>query len=290
MITARLLGGLGNQLFQYAAGRALSLRLGVPFQLDAREAWHNKPVFHPALHHFAIQTPEGSARTLPPDRKQPLRYTAWRYFARRPRLLRENGLGVNRAVLEAGDDTYLHGYFQSERYFLDQLETIRADLTITTPPSPENADWLGQLSQTPMATSLHVRRGDYVASTKGAAAHGSCDAAYYARALETVAKETGKTPQVFVFSDDPIWARDNLDLPFPKTVIGHNPPEAHYEDMRLMAACTHNIIANSTFSWWGGWLNPNPTKVVCAPKRWFADPTLHNPDILPDTWHPVSAT
>lgn len=283
MITSRLLGGLGNQLFQYAAGRALSLRLGVELQLDAREAWRNRAMFHPALHHFAIGAPEGTAATLPPDRKrQPLRYGIWRAFG--GQLLRERGLGLNDRVLNAPDGTYLHGYFQSERYFADHAETLRADLRIITPPSPENSDWIARLAATPMATSVHLRRGDYVSDAKGAQAHGTCDAAYYARALHHIAHETGQEPQVFVFSDDPDWARAHLDLPFPKIVVGHNSGEKHYEDLRLMAQCAHHVIANSSFSWWGGWLNPAPAKIICAPARWFKDPSLHNSDILPQTW------
>lgn len=282
MIYVRLHGGLGNQLFQYAAGRALALRIGTGLALDPRDAVRKKATFHPALHHFAVDHIEDPS--LPPGRDRPLAYAAWRYLGGRPRFLRERGLGVNPGVLSAPDDTYLHGYFQSEDYFADCVAAIRKDLAIITPPSEENRHWLGRIGETGCPVSLHVRRGDYVADVKGERAHGTCGPRYYAAALNAVAARAGKELDVHVFSDDPGWAEKNLKLPHRTTVLGHNRPEMHYEDLRLMSACHHHVIANSTFSWWGAWLNPRPDKIVAAPARWFADPAMSNPDILPRGW------
>jgi hypothetical protein len=282
MIYARLLGGLGNQLFQYAAGRALALRLGVELVLDMRAAGRAPAHFRPALHHFGIEYRDDV--DLPPDKTRPLAYAIWRYGGGRPKFYRERGLGFNQAVFQAPDDTYLHGYFQSERYFSDQIDAIRKDLRIVTPPGPANAAALEEIGAAGMPVSLHVRRGDYVNDAKGARMHGTCDASYYRAALDLLDARLGTELSVFVFSDDPDWARENLALGRPVRVFDHNGPERHYEDLRLMAACRHNVIANSTFSWWGGWMNPSPDKIVVAPRRWFADPSASNPDILPASW------
>ena len=287
MIYSRLLGGLGNQLFQYAAGRALSLRRGTGLVLDMRAASRAPAHFRPALHHFAIEHVSG--KSLPPDKTQPLAYAFWRYGGGRPTFLRERGLGFNRAVFDAPDETYLHGYFQSEKYFADAIGTIRSDLRIVTPPDRENLAALEEIGAARMAISLHVRRGDYVNDTKGNRTHGTCDEAYYRAALDAVERRAGSGMTVFVFSDDPDWARSNLNLDRDLRVFDHNGPEQHYEDLRLMAACRHNVIANSTFSWWGGWLNPDPEKIVAAPARWFADPKVSNPDIRPDGWIAIDA-
>lgn len=284
MITVRLLGGLGNQLFQYATGRALALRLGVALAVDGREAARSEQTWlRPALQHFDIQTVADAP--LPPDRTQTLRYGLWRAFGRAPQFLREVDLGMNRAVVEAPDHTYLHGYFQSERYFLDAEAQIRSDLRIVTPPSAQNTEWLTRLRETPAATAVHLRRGDYVADAKAAATHGSIGPEYYAQAIAEVEARSGETPALFVFSNDPEWCRNTLSLPRPFTVIGHNTADDHYEDLRLMAACRHHVIANSTFSWWGAWLGASPHQQVIAPKQWFGTQARQNPDIFPSHWH-----
>jgi hypothetical protein len=136
------------------------------------------------------------------------------------------------------------------------------------------------------AVSLHIRRGDYVSNAKFNAAHGTCDLDYYARAAAFVAERVGD-PVIYAFSDDPAWVAENLKLPFEMRFVDHNDGSTAHEDLRLMATCKHHIIANSSFSWWGAWLNPLKDKVVAAPTQWFADPAKSNPDILPQSWHAV---
>lgn len=131
---------------------------------------------------------------------------------------------------------------------------------------------------------VHLRRGDFVTSAKGSAIHATCDQAYYDRAIAAVAEASGADLRVFVISDDPAWAKDNLKFDFETHVAGHNGPDKGHEDMRLIASCEHNIIANSTFSWWGAWLNPAPDKIIVGPRKWFNSDELQNPDILPKSW------
>jgi len=288
MILTTLIGGLGNQMFQYAAGRSLALATGQELVLDrrhyrrAREHGYGLDVFKLADH----PVPD---KDLPPFRaQQPLAHFFWKLSGRGPRQLREAGPGYDPRVAQVTGPIWLEGYFQSERYFAQHEAQIRDELAFKMPPDPENADWLSQIQDEPRAVSLHVRRGDYVQNAKFAARHGTCTPDYYASALEEVAARMGEDPVVFAFSDDPTWVRENLVLPAEIRVVGHNGPDRNFEDLRLMSSCRHHIIANSSFSWWGAWLNPSPTKIVAAPARWYADPEFQNPDIWPANWTKLS--
>ena len=255
----------------------------MPLAIDDREAKRAEHAWlQPALHHF--DTKVQSEASLQPDRTQRLRYAAWRAFGRSPQFLWETDLGFNTTILNAGDNVYLHGYFQSELYFQDCEAQIRDDFKVVTPPSAENADWLARLGETSGATAVHLLRGDYVADAKAAATHGSVGPDYYARGIAQLDARLGLEPELFVFSNDPDWCRETLVLPRPFTVIGHNSADDHYEDLRLMAACQHHIIANSTFSLWGAWLGASSTQKVVAPAQWFGVNARQNHDILPNHW------
>lgn len=208
-----------------------------------------------------------------------LRHGAWRLLGLAPRFRREHGLGYNAAIETWDDGTYLHGYWQSERYFAHIAARIRADFAFPAFSNSQNAEMAARIGDTD-AISLHVRRGDYVAL----AAHTLCDQRYYAAALTRLLEGVAGDPVVYLFSDDPAWARDNLALPVQKVVVDFNGPETDFEDMRLMSLCRHNIIGNSSFSWWAAWLNAHPGKRIAAPASWFGDAKLHNPDLLPPDW------
>lgn len=275
MIITRLHGRLGNQMFQYAAARGLAARLGTSVALDRRGALARGEGVLTRVFDLPLVDPD----PLPPMRDQMLRYGFWRLSGRAPRFRRERGLGYNPAIESWRDGDYLHGYWQSEQYFGDIADTIRQDFSFPTFSNAQNADMAAQIADTP-SISLHVRRGDYL--TLGA--HVLCDQAYYTAALTQIISGLASDPTVFVFSDDPQWAKDNLPLPCTKVVVDFNGAETDFEDMRLMSRCQHNIIGNSSFSWWAAWLNRNPDKRIAGPARWFGDPKLVNPDILPDGW------
>jgi len=281
MIFTRLHGRLGNQMFQYAAARALAMRLGTQVVLDPRQAQNRgegelSEVF---------DLPVAKAAGLPPARHlAPLRYLMWRLTGQRPVFRREKGLGYNQGFDSWGDDSYLHGYWQSERYFAPIAAEIRRGFRFPDSRSRQNAEMAGRIGQG-VSVSLHVRRGDYL--TLGA--HVLCDQRYYEAALRAVLDGIEGEPTVYVFSDDPGWAKDNLPLPCHKVVVDFNGAGADFEDMRLMSLCQHNIIANSSFSWWGAWLNRHAAKRVAGPANWFGDPKLSNPDILPGEWLKIRA-
>ncbi|WP_101067570.1 alpha-1,2-fucosyltransferase [Roseovarius salinarum] len=279
MIIARLFGRAGNQLFQYAAGRALADHLGVELALDDRYVtllhdWGN------CFEHFA------NARTVPPPTlppakfQAPVRYALWRAAGRRPRFRRERELGFDPAFFDIPDGSYLHGYWQSEKYFAPIAEQLRRDLQFTTPLDPANAAMAERIARTEQPVAVHVRRGDYIAS----GGHGTCSPAYYRAAVEAIAARVNGPLTCFVFSNDPGWARANLELGAETVVVDINDESRGHFDLHLMSLCAHNVIANSSFSWWGAWLNPSETKHVVAPRAWFGDAALSNPDICPDAW------
>ncbi|WP_022705649.1 alpha-1,2-fucosyltransferase [Pseudorhodobacter ferrugineus] len=284
MIVMQIKGGLGNQMFQYAAGRALSLQTGMPLHLDLR--YYRREREHGyGLGAFNIEASPLDESLLPPlPRESPLAWLIWRLGRRGPNLVRENGMGFNPTLSNVTKPAWITGYFQSERYFAAHAATIRAELTPVAAPDLVNARWLAEIAAEPRAVSLHVRRGDYVRDAKAAAKHGSCTPAYYERALAHITARMGTAPVVYAFSDDPAWVRENLRLPAEIRVPGHNDTAGNVEDLRLMSACRHHIVANSSFSWWGAWLNPRADKIVASPARWFADPAFTNPDIWPEAW------
>ncbi|WP_136658904.1 alpha-1,2-fucosyltransferase [Nitratireductor sp. XY-223] len=287
MIITHIFGGLGNQMFQYACGRALALRTGTDLVLDTRDFFAG-PGQQPGLHHLNVVSLDGENLKLPPRRKQRLRYFLWRSLKRPPKLVRQQGDAFDPQITGLTGSVWLHGYWQSERYFADFAGNIRRELSVKTPPDDRNADVLAEIAASP-AVSLHVRRGDYISNPKALAVHGTCSLEYYARAAELIAERADIDPVIYVFSDEPEWALDNLKLPFRTQVMDHNDGSRNYEDLRLMAACKHHIIANSSFSWWGAWLNGSSEKIVVAPAKWFADPEKSNPDIIPHDWTCVDA-
>ena len=291
MIIIRLTGGLGNQLFQYAAGRRLAQVHGVELKLDI--TGFSNPNYRTKRHYElapfnvvqAFATEDEISKLIQP---QPRLLT--RLFQRISRNgerlpkshVNEQHFHFDSRILELPDGVYMDGYWQSERYFADTAELIRKEVTFREPPSGRNAE-LGREITDCQAVSMHVRRGDYVHDEMTHVVHGTCGLDYYARAVDYIASRIN-IPVFFVFSDDPAWVREHLKLSYPMQIIDYNGPERGYEDMRLMSLCSHHIIANSSFSWWGAWLNPRQDKIVIAPKRWFNNSDADTSDLCPDSW------
>lgn len=206
----------------------------------------------------------------------------YRKFRPRYRFVGERTFRFDPRVLELPDDVCLFGYWLSERYFADIEDTIRREFRFRKPPSVANAQWLDQLGSCE-SVAVHVRRGDYASNPRLRSIHGLCDPNYYSRAADVVRGRV-QDPVFFLFSDELQWAVDNLDLGPEPVVVDENRGKASPQDLRLMAGARHNIIANSGFSWWGAWLNPNPEKVVCAPQQWFADSAYDASDVIPSSW------
>lgn len=291
MIVVRIMDGLGNQMFQYATARRAALKLRTELKLDL-SGYRSEKLRSYSLHHFQLsETLASPADTGPLFRRAALQapLIVWDYLTagkngpKRPFFHEdEMRLRYDPRVLTIGDNVYLWGHWQCERYFDDISDTLRDDFTVKTPPSDANSRMADEI-RSREAVCLHVRRGDYVAHWQNRQDLGVCGKDYYDRAVAEIAGKV-KDPHFFVFSDDPAWCRAELKTGFPTTVVDLNGPETDYEDLRLMAGCRHFIIANSSFSWWGAWLSPNPGKLVIAPSKWFNNPARAPKDIIPERW------
>ncbi len=284
-----LTGGLGNQLFQYAAARGLCVR-------EARAlyfAWH----LHRGDTHrrFMLDVfrlgagvgpvPLGRTRLCWLGLRSPLRNRKagplWTRARCRLERLGERDFAYQ-PLASVAPGVVLEGYFQSWRYFEEVQSQLRAELQLRHAPQGRNAALLRQMGDE-NAICLHVRRGDYAADPATAAYHGLLGSAYYRAAIEELgAAARGGT--FYVFSDEPAWARANLETGGRTVVVDHNSVDEPWEDMRLMAGCRHFVIANSSLSWWGAWLAASPDKRVIAPRRWFQGAAHDTKDLCPPTW------
>ena len=277
MIYSRIRGGLGNQLFQYAVARSLADQLGVNLGLDIRE-YSASSNFQMGLTNFnirAILNPDGLIRHKKDGK---ILFALENLVGKHKHVYYEPFLSFDKNVLSKQDGTFLKGYWQSEKYFTDKNK-IMEDLEIIKSPTEKNTQIKAKIEEC-NSISLHIRRGDYVSNST----HGTCDLGYYNKAVQFFINKYGSNFEVFAFSDDPSWVQKNLELPVKINFISNNSSNNSYEDLRLMTCCKHNIIANSSFSWWGAWLNKNPKKCVIAPKQWFADSKIENKDITPKNW------
>lgn len=289
MVISQILGGLGNQMFQYAAGRAVAFRCQQPYRLDLT-GFENY-----TLHQgFEIDRIFSAPVTLATD-GDVRSGLGWRSGKLTLKVLRR----VNSALLNGpnlaiephfnywpglskmGPSCYLMGYWQSEKYFKDCDDLLRADFSFKLPLDGANLQ-ASMRMQGEQSIGLHVRRGDYLTHAATASILNVCSLDYYRSAIKYMVERI-PSPCFFVFSDDLQWAKSNLNIPYPVSYIEGNQGPRSYIDMQLMSLCGHQIIANSTFSWWGAWLNQNPEKIVIAPRRWF-NTGINDSDLTPSTW------
>jgi hypothetical protein len=294
MIIVKLSGGLGNQMFQYAAARRLATIHNAELKLDlsflGRDRRRNTPREYELKHlkiSAAIATPADVARIAGIDAGAVT--NAMARLCRKvglmkpnPNIFAEKYFHFDEALLGAPDNIYLDGYWQSEKYFKDIGDILREEFKVRYPLEGENLELAKKIKGT-TSVSVHFRRGDYATNPAVGRYHGSCGLEYYGECVDLLCKKVSE-PHFFIFSDEPEWAEGNLRLPHPATVVKHNGPRKGYEDLRLMALCRHNIIANSSFSWWGAWLNDNREKMVLAPEKWFNDPETKTSDLMPGNW------
>ena len=275
-------------MFQYAAGRALALRHQTELVADSR-SFRTYNLHAYLINRFNTVMSDAARmnlehRVLPPEKRGLFGSTLWALRNRgRLKYFRERSLQYDPSFESLGDETYLQGYWQSERYFRNIASILRAELTRPEPVDVVNTQVMDEMKSV-LAVSLHIRRGDYVANAKTLKVHGTCSLEYYYEAAACIAERTQASPVFFVFSDDPTWTRENLKLPHTMRFVSHNPVADPWLDLQLMRTCQHHIIANSSFSWWGAWLNESPQKIVVAPARWFADPDKDDRDIVPESW------
>ncbi|MBW4890082.1 alpha-1,2-fucosyltransferase [Mucilaginibacter sp. HMF5004] len=282
----QLMGGLGNQMFQYAAAKALSLKRNIPFATDFDDPYiYAKRSF--GLDVFNLEYQTATTKQLSkskPKTKVMRRLYKWTGNNPDKYLYREKkDFHYQPEFFDCNDGSYISGFWQSEKYFLDIADTIRRDFSFKNRPSAANSAWLEKIKAC-NAVSIHIRRGDYVSVAHTNQLHGTCNLDYYQQAINAISGKV-ENPVFFCFSDDIEWTKANLKTGAETHYVDCNTtPDSGYQDMRLMSNCKHHIIANSSFSWWGAWLNPDADKVVIAPKKWLNSSDIIVKDLIPDTW------
>jgi hypothetical protein len=289
MIIVRLKGGMGNQMFQYAAGRALSLKYNVPLKLDLSFLLDRTPRPDFTFRDYSLAIFNISAGIAGPEEIPFLFRPHFRgklriIFGRLAGLLcrhkgKEKSFRFDPLILQAGPKAYLDGYFQSPKYFAGIENTIRNDFTFIKAPG-ENIQSLKKEIEGKKSLCIHIRRGDFVGNPH----HGSPDQSYYLAGIDYVKKNAG-IEKIYVFSDDMEWCKKNLQFEFPAMFVGDEyAGEKASGHLLLMSSCRNFVISNSTFSWWAAWLRNSPDKIVVAPKKWFKNDSPDASDLMPPQW------
>jgi hypothetical protein len=287
VIVVQLTGGLGNQMFQYAAARALAAHHGTQLVLDSswiegRGGGVVTEVRRYELGCFTLGAPLARIDEVARLRRSPLpsRKCLLREIAEPPfgQLCPE--------LLQATDNTYLRGYWQNATYFQDAEPLLRRDFIFRADVAEQEAELAREIRDSSLPTvSVQVRRGDYVTDPGVRDRMGTLEGDYYRRAVDALSTRVGCV-RPFVFTDDPEWCAMHLKLDHDPIVVSATRAEGQKwaSMMHLMTLCDHHVLANSSFSWWGAWLNPSPAKVVVAPRPWMQDPRWDDSTRIPDSW------
>lgn len=286
MLIMKYNGGLGNQMFQFAAIASLAKKLNVDFSFDMSFFKHKyaRPY---EMGVFNVEKKESK------DIRTKLFWSIRRYLKTNNflgiNIYRESSFNFEEKFSEIKDNTFIEGYFQSFKYIDDEI--VEKYFNFKNEPDALNMQIVDTM-QKEDSISLHIRRGDYVNKKRYQNVYNHLSVKYYQTAMEIIAKSTS-SPVFYVFSDDIEWAKANLTIENLEeckqknarlVFICHNTGKNSYMDLRLMANCKHNIIANSSFSYWGAYLNKNDRKIVIAPEKWFNDPNKTTDDLYPKSW------
>lgn len=278
MIVTHIIGGLGNQLFQYALGRQLSIKHKTKLYFDASDFTTYK-LHNYTLSHFNVNGVLASRIKVIGLKLNNFFQSSKPYYKRS--VVQEQGFYFDPNINNASDNVYLRGYWQNEKYFKEIEKTLKREITLKDHQDQRYYDILARIVNS-NSVSLHIRRADYL-SDKSKKVFTACTPDYYHLATKIVANRVD-APKLFIFSDDIEWAKNNITPPLPVEFVSDSIKcaDRNYQELTLMSACKHNITANSTFGWWGAWLNNNPGKTVITPKRWFVESSRE--EITPSSW------
>ena len=290
MIIVKLMGGIGNQLFQYATGRALAIKHHTELKVDL--SFLNKEIDitytkrNLELDVFNASYKVASSEELELfSKKNILQKTLKKYFninLTKYYIANQSGFEYDKNYLSFPENTLLIGFWQSEKFFISIKEILLQEL-IVKKTMTKDCLMAHDAIVNSNSVSLHIRRGDYVSDKNANTFHGTLPLEYYYNAMNYLNLLTPNL-KVFVFSDDIDWVKSNLTLQNESVYIDFNKNENSVFDMYLMSLCKYNVIANSSFSWWGAWLNQHTNKIVIAPKQWFADKKIITKDLIPNSW------
>jgi len=270
-LLTKIQGGLGNQMFQYATGYAYSRRFKKELKLDlsfyeGEQSEKDTPRFF-QLNEFDIHYNKASDEEIKRNKPTNIFYKIYKK-------LNKDFIDFCPSLLKNKRYKYLEGYFQSEKNFKDFEKEIKKIFKSKTVPAqkPERN-----------SLSIHVRRGDYLTNKYASKHHGVLDLEYYNKAYKLI-KNKFNISNVYIFTDDPKWIIKNFGFINEKTIMVSDLNLSNSEEILLMSQCSHNIIANSSFSWWGAWLNENPEKIVISPKKWLRLGDGPHKNIIPESW------
>lgn len=293
MIITKIVGGLGNQMFQYAIGRAAAEKTGLPLLLDISDfRTYRRPYF---LDRFNIQEnylPDAEAANY---RKYEKPRSPWLFFEnlktiknRSYRLEKPTEYFKfipNFLVPASNRDTYFNGYWQNDSYFLEIRNILLDEFTLKPKYAIDHEELLDKaLSQG--SISLHFRRGDDQINK----IYGAPTLEYYRKSIACIAERLPNVDlKLLIFTNDVEWVKQNAHFEIPSTYVTEQRKLTDYQELMLMSSCHHNIIANSTFSWWAAWLNDKPDRIICAPDPWFINKpdAFETSDLLPQGWKKI---
>jgi len=293
MIISRIFQGLGNQLFQYAFGRAMSIRNKTELKLDAtfykdseitEYGFTYKRDFEIARYNVEIVTATDNEINLykgtsPGGIIDRVKHKFIK--GKRPKVIHEDLSKFSPEFNTIKGNLYLDGYFTSEEFFKDHAGIIRKEFTLKNQMSEVNNKWAG-LMQSTNSVSISYRRGNFLNNPL----HETCFMQYYLDGLNEVHKLSTEEITVFIWSDDNDWTEKNFKPPFKCYYMTHNYPDFH-EDLRLMTRCKHHVIPNSTFSWWAAWLGEHESQIVVAPEKWLNSDEIYYDHVIPKRWHKI---
>lgn len=290
MIIIYLQGGLGNQMFQFAFASILAKKNNQSVFLDKSffDCKGNKLGFTPRKFELDVF----DVKYLEVTNNEILSFFKLSFFTKLKKKLgfnyaksyQEPTYNFQEQALLLKAPVHIRGYFQSYKYFFNDENVIRALFAFPIDKTDiVNNKLINTVYNLPNSVSIHIRRGDYVENLKTQQRHGNCSISYYQEAIHYLCAKFG-TLNLLFFSDDINWVKSQFnEFSHSKIFIDHNKNEGSWKDMCLMSKCNHNVIANSSFSWWGAYLNDNPNKCVIAPRNWFSNVESSN-DLLPEDW------
>lgn len=287
MIIVKLMGGMGNQMFQYAFGRSLSLKKGVTLKLDLNFLLDRTPKKNFVFRDYDLTIFNCKPQILNEDDKKSFFGSFLmgnKYFnkllpVKNRKFYTESHFEYDKNVLKLNEDIYLEGYWQSYNYFSEFESTIRKDFSFKNKFNVEE-ELINQKILSTNSVCINVRRADFLTNSF----HGVCNEEYFNKGLNYI-KNSESELNVFVFSDDIEWCKNNLNFELPTNFIDHEYAGEKFQSyLQLMTNCKHFIIPNSSFGWWAAWLANFSKKIVVAPKKWFSDSNINTKDLIPDDW------
>ncbi|QNM86252.1 alpha-1,2-fucosyltransferase [Polaribacter pectinis] len=280
-------GGLGNQMFQLAFGSIIAKKNNSKLVLDKSFFNEDKKDPNCAFRSFDLDIFNIRYKELSTLKKSVISKIINKFFTKKNNTYREPSFDFNSEALRLKSPVSIYGYFQSYKYFVGYEGFVKSIFTFPKDKiGPQNHQILNEIIAN-KSISIHIRRGDYVNDSKTNKTHGTCSLDYYYQAIEEITKNKTNNYNLYFFSDDIDWVKEKFNIiNISKNYISNNTAQNSWIDMFLMSNCKHNIIANSSFSFWGAWLNSNPNKKVIAPKKWFLDQTLEaqSQNLIPPQW------